>query len=40
MSKMKKAPFKLLICIVDQDKADLALKILKNAKNIQKKDKK
>ncbi len=32
MSKMKKSPFKLLICIVDQDKAELALKILKNAK--------
>ena len=32
MSKMKKSPFKLLICVVDQDKADLALKIIKNAK--------
>ncbi len=32
MSKMKKSPFKMLICVVEQDKADLALKILKNAK--------
>lgn len=32
MSKMKKAPFKMLICVVDKDKANVALSILKNAK--------
>ncbi|MBQ7977248.1 MAG: hypothetical protein IJ301_01425 [Clostridia bacterium] len=32
MSKMKKAPCKMLVCIVDKDKASVALDILKNAK--------
>lgn len=32
MSKMKKSPFKMLICVVDKDKASVALNILKNAK--------
>lgn len=32
MSKMKKAPFKVLVCIVDKEKADLAWKILENAR--------
>ena len=32
MSKMKKSPFKGLVCIVDKEKADLAWKILENAR--------
>ncbi len=32
MSKMKESPFKLLVCVVDKGKADIAKAILKNAK--------
>ena len=32
MSRMKKAPFKVLVCVVDKEKAELAWKILENAR--------
>lgn len=34
MSKMKKSPYKILICFIEKEKVDLALRIIKNAHEV------